>query len=235
MGQDYKSFSGVAGTRFKGMAKRLSFLEVSKTFWAKQNNDIYFVYCLQKSSGNDFFYINYGIGIPYLWSPEKDMDHKAITGWRFGQRLHDDHRQGFDCTTKVEIEESAKLAEKLFTEQAIPWFEQFQSLEDCASLYFTRDIVTEENIGKEENDNSIDAMNYAFFYYHLGNFEKACLWFQEAHRILSLPEYFHTEGNVTRVVRERPKGARTYKPDSEILGKLETTENMLKIIERENA
>ena len=235
MGKDYKSFSGVAATRFRGMAERLSFLEVSKTFWAKRNNDIYYVYCLQKSSGNDFFYINYGIGIPYLWSPEKNMDHKEITGWRFDQRLDDDYRQGFDCATKQEIEKSAKLAEKLFQEQAIPWFDKFQSLEDCAELYFTSGVVTEENIGTEKNDNSIDAMCYAFFYYHLGKFDKATAWFKEASRILSLPNYFLTEGNVTRIVRERPKGARTYKPDSETLEKLEKVKSMLNIIAQRNA
>jgi hypothetical protein len=230
MERDYKSFSGIANTRFRNMANHFGFIEISKTFYAKQTNDIFYVYCLQKSVGNDFFYINYGIAVPYLWSKDKTLNFRDIKGWHFGQRLENNYRQGFDCKTKLEVSKSADLAKKFFEEQAIPWFNKFQSLKDVAELFYKRNIISEENIGTSKNKCGSEALNYAFFYYHLNYIDKAKLWFSEAKRLYSLPIYCVTKVNVVRIVHERPKGARKYNPGKEVRDALDLINSMREIL-----
>jgi len=227
MGQDYKSFSGVANTRFKGMAKRLNFVEGSKNWWSKLSNDIYHTYFLNKSHGNNFFYVDYGIGIPYLMSHQKTLDHTLINGVLLDNRLLNDGRSGFKCDTKKDIEESAERTEVFFKDQALPWFSQFQSLEDVAKLILSDTVIENGPIETKRNYTSLNAMQYAFFYYHLENYEMSKEWFLEAHRMLSLPKYFLKEGNVQKLVHERPKGAREYKPDEFTIENLKKVEEML--------
>jgi len=230
MGNDYKSFSGVANTRFKGMAKRLNFVEGTKNCWSKLNNDIYHTYFLSKSHGNDFFYIAYGIGIPYLWSHEKNMDHKSVDGILLDNRLLNEGKHGFPCETKKDIDQSAERAEEFFKDQALPWFSQFQSLEDVADLILSNVVIENGPTEKKRNYTSLDAMKYAFFYYHLNDFDKSVDWFQEAQQMFSLPMYFMKEGGVQKLVHDRPKGAKEYKPDEFTVENIKRAEEMLRII-----
>ena len=229
---DYKSFSSAAKSRFRKFAREFGFEQISGVFYVKQVNDIFYVVSIQKSSGNDFFYVNYGIGIPYLWQLEKNLDASGVNSWFFGQRLEDDFRQGFDCETKLQLESSVENVIQLFKEQAVPWFSQFQSLTDARDLYFTRGIATDDKLGSHEWGAITDVINYGFFHYHCGNIEKAKLWLTEAERLQSLPVYINDK---YETVHERPKGARVYKMSAEDSERLELIQTALNRVNGANA
>ena len=120
MAKDYKSFSSVAKSRFRHMAKELRYEQITGIVYAKKRDGWYETFNLQASSyGNPFFYINYGVILEdkFPLSREQLRD----SGWLLGDRLeHDDG--AFPCGTKKEIEESALLALHAFKKDVEPWF-----------------------------------------------------------------------------------------------------------------
>ena len=223
MPKDYKGFAGVAKTRFRKISKELGYEQISGTFYAQKKADWFNLFFLQKSTGNDFFYVTYGIDIPYLWSTEKKLDENDVGGTYIGFRLEDDYRQGFDCETKAKLEESARKVAVLFREQAEPWLNQFNSLLDIADFYFYRDALSLEKIGTHDWGHCLDIANYGLMLFHAGDYSNASIWLNEAERLYLLPVYV-SDG---KIVHERPKGARKYVPDESHARQLEVIRNVL--------
>ncbi len=224
MPKDYKGFSGIAKTRFRGIAKELDYKQLSGTFYAQDRGEWFNVFFLQKSSGNDFFYVSYGIGIPYLWSTQKVMDENDIKGTIIGFRLEDDYHQGFDCETKQQVEESALKVADLFKAHAIPWLNQFNSLLDIADFYFYKDKLSLDKIGHHEWGLCLEIANYGLMLFHGGDFEQSHIWLKEAERLYQLPVYVSDEG---RIVHERPKYARKYVPEEGHVRQLHVIQSVL--------
>jgi hypothetical protein len=229
MAKDYSSFSSIAKPRFRGMAKELGYTQITGTIYIKQNGDWFEGFGLQASSwGNDFFYINYGIGVPNLWKPfETDIDWKCEGYW-LSRRLDDDYNQGFPNATKDQVQESANLALSLYREQALPWFAEVKGVNDIAERYFESTNLNKEKLGEHNYFNGLSAANYGLFQFKAGNFKLALDWLKEAERLYSLPLYTTRDG---RWVHEREKYARIVKPEDYEIEQLETIKKIIAYIE----
>ena len=119
--RDYSSFSAAAKVRFRGMADRLNYEQITGVVYVRARDGWYELLSLQASSwANPFFYINYGVIYPGHFPLSRD----ELKGhsWQMEQRLH--HPGGaFPCASKAEIAESAAHAEEEFKRTAAPWFE----------------------------------------------------------------------------------------------------------------
>ncbi len=123
MAKDYKSFSQIAKTRFRGMAKELGYEQITGICYFKQRDGWYEGFFLQASQwGNDSFYINYGISVPNLWNPFEtnvDLKNAALC---LSMRLDNDGSDSFSNASKEKVAESAVIALQKYKEQALPWF-----------------------------------------------------------------------------------------------------------------
>ena len=115
--KDYKSFSSAAKSRFRTMAKELGYEQITGIVYVKEREGWYETFNLQLSSGNPFFYINYGVILPNTFPMR--IEQLRDSGWNLGGRLGN----GFASGNKKQIEESAILALELYKEQVVPWFE----------------------------------------------------------------------------------------------------------------
>ncbi len=229
MTKDYSSFSSIAKSRFKGMAKELGYTQITGTIYIKQNEDWFEGFSLQASSwGNDFFYINYGIGVPNLWKPfETNIDWKCQGYW-LSRRLVDGHDQGFPNTTKDQVQDSANLALRLYRVQALPWFAEIKGISDIAARYFESTNLRKEKLGQLDYLDSLSAANYGLFQFRSGNYQTALDWLKEAERLYSLPLYATRDG---RWVHEHEKYARKVKPEDYEVEQLETIKQIIAHIE----
>jgi hypothetical protein len=120
--KDYKSFSSIAKSRFKIMAKELGYEQITGIVYVKKREGWYETFNLQSSQyGNPFFYFNYGVILPekFPLSREELRD----SSWSLGGRLCPKHRNSFPAGNKKQIEESVALALELYKEKVVPWFE----------------------------------------------------------------------------------------------------------------
>jgi len=115
--KDYKSFSSAAKSRFRTMAKELGYEQITGIFYVKKREGWYETFNLQASSGNPFFYFNYGVILSENFPMPREQPRN--TGWNLGGRLG----SGFASGNKKQIEESAVLALELYREKVLPWFE----------------------------------------------------------------------------------------------------------------
>lgn len=121
MEKDYKSFSSVAKSRFRTMAKELGYEQITGITYTKKRDGWYETFNLQASSyGNPFFYINYGVILTdeFPASREELRD----SGWALGGRLTYMEEGAFPCTTKSEIESSAEYALDEYKKEVVPYF-----------------------------------------------------------------------------------------------------------------
>jgi len=230
MTKDYSSFSSIAKPRFRGMTKELGYTQITGTIYIKQNEDWFEGFELQTSSwGNDFFYINYGIGVPNLWKPfEMEVDWKCEGYW-LSRRLKNDYDQGFPNATKDQVQESANLALRLFQEQALPWLASVKGIYDIAERYFDSTNLKKDMLGKHNYFDGLSAANYGLFQFKAGNFETALDWLKEAERLYSLPLFTTREG---RWAHKREKYSRIVKPEDYEVEQLEIIKNIIAYIEK---
>jgi len=119
--KDYTSFSSVAKSRFKIMAKELGYEQITGTIYVKKREGWYETFNLQLSSGNPFFYINYGVELPEKFPMRRDEIKNS--SYHYGERLCPKDSGAFPAGNKKQIEESATLALELYKEKVVPWFE----------------------------------------------------------------------------------------------------------------
>ncbi|MBK8102625.1 MAG: DUF4304 domain-containing protein [Cellvibrionales bacterium] len=230
MSKNYKSFSSVAKSRFKGMANELGYEQVSGIVYQKENDGWFEGFSLQASQwGNDFFYINYGVCIPNLWEPfSAEINRENIGGYLLSHRLHNDHNQGFDNGTKEQVEKSASIALEKYKEQAVPWFRDIKGLNDIAERYFDSKNLDKNNIGKHEYFSKLGAANYGLLLFKAGQLNEAKIWLNEADRLYSLPLYSTPDG---RWIHEKEKYARLMNPESYQVSQHNTIKKVIQKIE----
>jgi len=229
MAKDYKSFSSVAKSRFRGMAKALGYEQVTGIVYIKPKNGWYEGFSLQASSyGNDFFYINYGVMVPDLWTPFDKPKELKNCGYTLGRRLQNDHRSGFPNGTKLQVEESAELALSLYKEQAIPWFSSINGLSDITERFFQSTNLDREQLGKHDYFMSLSAANYGLHLFKSNQLEEALVWLKEAERLYSLPLFCTRDG---RFVHEREKYSRIHKPEAYEVAQLQTIRKVIAFLE----
>ena len=84
MDRDYKSFSSVAKSRFRDMAKELGYEQITGITYTKEREGWYETFNLQASSyGNPYFYINYGVILPEEFPATRERLKRA--GWHLGK------------------------------------------------------------------------------------------------------------------------------------------------------
>lgn len=231
MAKNYSSFSSIAKTRFKNMAKELGYEQITGTCYIKHHDGWFEGFGLQASQwGNDFFYINYGVGVPNVWNPlepESKIDY-GCEGYWLGFRLLNDTGETYPNSTKDEVKQSAELALKLYQEQAVPWFSEIKGMEDIAERYFFARKLTKEDLTNHSCTDGLGAANYGLFLFKLGKLNESLNWLKEAERVYSLPVYFTRDG---RVVHEREKYARIAKLDDYEIKQLKTIKQVIAHIE----
>ena len=211
MTKDYKSFSSVAKSRFRGMAKKLGYEQVTGIIYVKEREGWYEGFSLQASAyGNDFFYINYGIIVPNLDAPFKEEIDIRNEGYILSSRLHNGYEGCFPNSTKTEVEESARIALQRYQEQAVPWFSAINGLKDIAAMYFDTTNLDLSKLGEHPYGSQYQAAGYGELLWLAGEKQQAIEWLKEAERLMSLPVYFTRDG---RLVHEREKYARIMKKD----------------------
>ncbi|WP_290524929.1 DUF4304 domain-containing protein [Alcanivorax sp.] len=207
---DYSSFSSVAKSRFRPVAKELGFEQVSGTIYQRKRNDWIEGFNLQASSGNTFFYVNYGVIIPNLWEPFKtEIDSESLGGYTLHRRLNSGKGSGFDRATKDQVKQSAELVLRKFKEQAEPWFSSISDMRDIAERDLLSSGIKKSDIGKLNYFQQLGVASYGFLLAKAGDAENALKWLLEADRLFSLPLYSAKDG---RWVHEKEKGARLMKP-----------------------
>jgi len=205
------------------MAKELGYEQITGTVYAKKNNGWYEGFFLQASSyGNDFFYINYGVIVPNLWSPDSSEVNLKNAGHILGDRLNGDFKNG----TKVEVEKSAELALKLYKKNAVPWFSKISGLDDIASRYCVNRL-DEEKVESLSYNSRLSSANYGLLLYLADNKKKALSWLEKTEELMALPIYFTRDG---RMVHEREKYSRICKPEDYEIEQLETVKSVIKKI-----
>lgn len=230
MAKDYKSFSSVAKSRFRGMAKELGYEQLTGIVYVKPRDGWYEGFSLQASSyGNDFFYINYGVCVPNSWAPfDSDVDLKNC-GYTLSRRLHDDHNQGFPNGSKLQVEQSAVLALNRYREQAVPWFNEIRGLNDIAERFFQSTNLDKEKLGNHDYFMGLSAANYGLYLFLAEQFDEALKWLKEAERLYSLPLFCTRDG---RFVHEKEKYARVHKPEDYEIEQLDTIRRVIGHIEK---
>ncbi len=118
--KDYNSFSSVAKSRFRNMAKLLGYEQITGILYVKKREGWYEFFNLQSSSyGNPFFYFNYGVIYPEEFP--LTLDQLKNHSWVLDKRLYGESSD-FSCATKAEIEASAACAYEAYKQLAVPWF-----------------------------------------------------------------------------------------------------------------
>jgi len=119
--KDYKSFSSAAKSRFRMMAKELGYEQITGITYVKERDGWYESFDLQLSSGNPFFYFNYGVILPEEFPMNREeLRDSVMPLWH---RLCPEDSNSFPAGNKKQIEESATLALELYKEKVVPWFE----------------------------------------------------------------------------------------------------------------
>lgn len=205
MTKDYKSFSGIAKVRFRNIATELGYKQLSGTVYTQYCGGWSNSFNLQKSSGNDFFYVNFGISIPNLWTLNSKFDENDLGGLILSQRLHNSGRGGFDCSTKHDIEDSAIRVLKEYRAKALPWFESIQSTELIAKEFYEINNISWEDLGGHTYYSQRSVASYGFLLHRAGKIEEALLWLNEAKRLMTMPVYYLQDGSIAH---EKEKNSR---------------------------
>jgi hypothetical protein len=214
--RDYNSFSSAAKSRFRPMAESLGYQQITATVYMKLRDGWYETFNLQASSyGNPFFYINYGVCIPDRW-PGKTKELKDA-GWILGSRLAYKGSGAFPCSTRAEIEESAKYALEAYRSEAVPWFHDLDLVKICG-LYFDSTNLDRDRLGSHEWGLQLMAANYGFLLLKAGKKIEALTWLREVERLMTLPVFITRDGNI---VHEREKYSRVWKPEERQLEQLQ--------------
>lgn len=211
------------------MAADLGYEQVSGTNYVKECADWYECFGLQASSGNDFFYINYGISTPRLCPVGEDQSILTF-GLLLSKRLDDsDGRGSFPRETAAAVEASAARALTEYKIQAVPWFQSLGQWDAIAAEYLRTNPISEADFGHHSSGygEGFRSATYGYLLLKAGRTFDSLRWLHEARRILTLPEYVTRDG---RFVHVKEKHARLQKPDDHSVKTLENVEQTIRLV-----
>ncbi len=229
MPTDYKSFSDIAKSRFRSVARELGYEQISGTHYVQKCSHWFNVFGLQKASGNDFFYVNYGITIPNLWKLDGTLFESDDEGLVIAERLSNDDDGAFDCASKAEVEESASKVLQEYKKQAVPLLASLQDLESIAERYYASTNISREKLGEHDYFSQLGVANYGFLLYRAGHVPDALKWLKEAERLMELPVYYLKEGGISHI---KEKHARLAKKEVYEVEQLAEIKSAILAIER---
>jgi hypothetical protein len=211
------------------MAADLGYEQVSATTYVKECAGWYECFGLQASSGNDFFYINYGISTPKLCPVGEDQSILTF-GLLLWKRLDDSDGSGaFPRETTEAVEASAVRALAEYKIQAVPWFQSLSQWDAIAAEYLRTNPISEARVGHHSSGfgEGFRSATYGYLLLKAGLTSDGLRWLHEARRILSLPEYITRDG---RLVHEKEKHARLQNPDDHSVKTLSNVEQTIRLV-----
>ena len=189
--RDYRSFSSIAQTRFKPVARALGYGQASGNLYVRAHPvGWYEAFALHTGwSGGDYFSVYCGVLTRQLvpWQAELSWQE---TGFILNRSLYNHNGAvGFLRRTRADISDSAQAVLQRYPQQAQPWLDGFQSWDDIAAEYrriYTHEVAADRlGTAAEFKYNELKLSGYAHLLWRAGRHEEARFWLQQAADVLA--------------------------------------------------